>query len=384
MSATRVLTALALGAAVLVQPAASASAPGPPGSGVGTDVVVDGQTIVVKVPVVVLVRTNLTDASIRQDLADRLAEAADYWNRGLAESPFFDCLTIRIEIESTIVHPVDRDYDAPGHVIKTYGSGDVGMMADGRSLPSVLDAAGPSDPTLDYAGPFERRVDGYWPPWLFQDTESLAHEMGHLFGLGDDYSRDEHGDVAPLPRREGTLMDSGTSIDSILVERIGGNVIEAGYADSLPQCERWTGTMQLAFDGNVATQPDVPCRGVTDLTFEIAVGAHGAITGNGAIAGAPYVCTVDGIEGAGPDPSGTFTLTGTRTGDALDLQVHPDAGTGCCAAWPGDQFGAVRVPIVEESYAAVAVAGTTSFGLLWVGTLGLTAELTCETCGLTL
>ncbi len=205
------LVALGLIAATAVPSAAGQE--GPAGHGVGTDVRVDGTTVTVIVHLSVLVRRGLVDASVRQYLLDQLDAAADRWNRGLARRPFFDCLTLRVEVDASLVHPVDRDFDAPGHVITTYGSSHVGTMADGRGLPSVWDPEGPSDPSADYAGPFEHRVEGYWPPWLFDDTAALAHEMGHLFGLGDDDVRDEDGNVSPLEGREGTLMDPGDAVD---------------------------------------------------------------------------------------------------------------------------------------------------------------------------
>ena len=156
----------------------------------------------------VLIRIGLIDSSVQQDLHDSLdAAAANYWNEGLAsQPPYLDCFRIRVEVDPTFVHPVDRDFDSPDHVVQTYGSSDVGEMADGRQLPSVLDPSGPSDPTLDYEGPFDHPVQAYWPPWLFQDAASLAHEMGHLFGLGDDYARDENGDHI-FARRTGRHAD---------------------------------------------------------------------------------------------------------------------------------------------------------------------------------
>jgi hypothetical protein len=256
-------------------------APNPaPGEGAGADVRIEGDTIVIVVPMTVLIRLGLSDSSVQQDLHDSLDAAASYWNDGLAlQPPYLDCFRIRVEVDPTFIHPVDRDFDSPDHVIQTYGSSHVGTMADGRQLPSVLDPTGPSDPTLDYEGPFEHAVQAYWPPWLFQDMAALAHEMGHLFGLGDDYARDENGDTSSLDGRDGTLMDQGDAIDSVLAGRVGDQIIGAGYADQLPEC--WKGSGSFT---STATYPDEAastCRDAWSMEYTFVVTADGSIDGSG-------------------------------------------------------------------------------------------------------
>lgn len=274
----RWLLALAIVIVTLGSPIAPAAG-APTGEGIGTDIRFEGNVIVISVNLVVLIRGDLLDSSIQQDLAAQLQAAADYWNRDLADNPYFDgCFTVKIEVVATFVHPVNRDYDAPGHVIKTYGSSDVGTMADGRQLPNMLDPSGLADPTVDYEGPFEHRVDGFWPPWLFQDTAALAHELGHMFGMGDDYARDENGDTMPLEGRDGTLMDSGTAIDSILAARVGDQILGAGYGDQLPQC--WKGTANIASSA-VYPEGSGSCQDGWELDFTFGVSDEGTIEGQG-------------------------------------------------------------------------------------------------------
>ena len=274
----RVVVTLLLFAVFAAQPVAAAEGD-PAGHGVGTDVRFEGNEIVITVNLVVLARTGLLGTDVQQHLQDQLAAAADYWNRGLAaQKPYFECFTVRIEVVATFVHPVNRDYKAPGHVIKTYGSSDVGTMADGRQLPNMLDPSGLADPTVDYEGPFDHTVEGFWPPWLFEDTAALAHELGHMFGLGDDYARDENGDTAPLEGRDGTLMDSGDAIDSVLAQRVGDQVLGAGYGDLLPTC--WKGTAVVTSTA-VYPQGGGTCRDGWKLDFAFTESAEGTIDGQG-------------------------------------------------------------------------------------------------------
>jgi hypothetical protein len=143
--------------------------------------------------------------------------------------------------------------------------------------------------------------------------------------------------------------------------------------------ESWTGTMRLSFDGNVASQPDVPCRGTAD--FDISFSVSGAdVTGSGNIDGAPYICDAGGIQAPGPDPSGPLTVHGTKTDTGFDLVVTPGPGVGCCAAWPGASFGTWQMPIEAPGRAEVAITSTESFGQPWQGTLSLTGTFTCSTC----
>jgi hypothetical protein len=99
-----------------------------------------------------------------------------------------------------------------------------------------------------------------------------------MFGLGDDYSRDENGDVTPLDGRDGTLMDSGDAIDTTLANRIGDTVIEAGYADRLPTC--WKGSAEVT---SFVQYPEgsANCEDGWELAFTFAADAQGTIQGTG-------------------------------------------------------------------------------------------------------
>ncbi len=350
---------VALGLIVATAVPSAAGQEGPAGHGVGTDVRVDGTTVTVIVHLSVLVRRGLVDASVRQYLLDQLDAAADRWNRGLARRPFFDCLTLRVEVDASLVHPVDRDFDAPGHVITTYGSSHVGTMADGRGLPSVWDPEGQSDPSADYAGPFEHRVEGYWPPWLFDDTAALAHEMGHLFGLGDDYVRDEDGNVSPLEGREGTLMDSGDAVDPALVDRLGASLLEAGYGDQLPRCEVWTGTLDVRAEFGSPYECEVSWRGEVTLTVE----PDGTTSGSGRVAADGSTCP------AGAS-TGSIVVTGTKTASSFELTYArgPDHGCGPVFCLGG---GTASIPLSGPTVAEGSTPNDLGAGTRFVSTWSL-------------
>jgi hypothetical protein len=52
----------------------------------------------------------------------------------------------------------------------------------------------------------------------------IAHEVGHLLGLSDDYTDTSLNHSVPLPGRAGTLMAGGDVIDQNLINRIGDQI----------------------------------------------------------------------------------------------------------------------------------------------------------------
>lgn len=146
--------------------------------------------------------------------------------------------------------------------------------------------------------------------------------------------------------------------------------------------EVWAGTMRLTFDGNVVYAADTvpPCRGVADFVMTLSVDDDGTVTGSGTISGAPYVCVDDGQEYSGVDPSGTFTVHGTKTDAMFDLFLLPDPGVGCCAAWPGPRFLAWQTPVVSPDRAEAAISSSSSGGHPWAGSLTLAVSMSCPSC----
>jgi hypothetical protein len=132
-----------------------------------------------------------------------------------------------------------------------------------RSITNIYDPVkmaangGQGDPTIDSTKPYQGYTDGTWD-WN-SGYQGWTHEIGHLLGLGDDYTFvgvDQNGDPIPAPiirdgsNRQGTLMDTAPlrfgqrlhiDYDQQLIDRLGNLLAKAGKLD----CRRYfnyTGT----------------------------------------------------------------------------------------------------------------------------------------------
>jgi hypothetical protein len=116
----------------------------------------------------------------------------------------------------------------------------------------------------------------YLPTWALESPLVLAHELGHVFGLGDDYTRNANGTVSSLPGRERTLMDDGFVIDQALIDRLGDLARRSGA--QLPQC--WEGTATIATSA-VYPEGGTSCQDGWELEFTFVVTGEGTIDGLG-------------------------------------------------------------------------------------------------------
>src|SRR4029077_16127100 len=68
------------------------------------------------------------------------------------------------------------------------------------------------------------------------NSNYVAHEVGHLLGLGDDYTQTGTNPrtTAPLPGRQNTLMADGGRIDAALLKRLIKLLREATH--QIPDC----------------------------------------------------------------------------------------------------------------------------------------------------
>lgn len=151
---------------------------------------------------------------------------------------------------------------------------------------------GAGSPDVTY--PYENPSKANFPEWLFEDPWALAHELGHLFGLGDDY-RD--GEV--IPGREGTLMagDVGADyVDRSILNDIAAIARRAGY--ELPECSTWVGTISGTSRGN-------HCEGSEE--GKITPTVTGTSVTGGFEAFGSYTCD----PGIRTPTSGSATLSGT-------------------------------------------------------------------------
>lgn len=166
--------------------------------------------------------------------------ASDVWNGAFQKLRYRGCYELRVKTELNFV-PVAAEGDSldeeflallkfikPGfHYI---------ILKDSVMIPGSDGIADPvGDPTRDIPHPYVRVQFGVMG---FESPGSIAHELGHLMGLGDDYTRVfEDGElvVQPKPGREGTFMAQAASrnIDQELVDRVGD--LASRFVD-LPPC----------------------------------------------------------------------------------------------------------------------------------------------------
>jgi hypothetical protein len=105
------------------------------------------------------------------------------------------------------------------------------------------------------------------------------------------------------------------------------------------------------------------------------------VTGSGSIDGAPYLCGTDVGPVPGSDPSGPFTVSGTKGDASFELILLPGSGTDCCAAWPStDPSPITSVPIVATDRAEAEISTSSSYGQPFTGSLTLSVTMTCTSC----
>jgi hypothetical protein len=297
--------------------------------GGATTVQVEGTVVTITVNVVFLVvDLNDTPPDLMRGWEQAVRAAEDYWNRGLANHPFKGCFTLRIRIAFSPVelYYYDGSGSIPGHLIR-YAEG-FGLSPDpNRIRPEISDPV-ETDPTKDSVGVYQGVADGFWPPWLFENPRDVAHEVGHLLGIGDDYHSvyDSDGrfqDIESTTGREGTLMDRGDAVDQALVDRLGNLVEKSGV--KLPRC--WSGTVQASSHTEFhAYGGYLVCTENWNLTLSFTVDESGSIAGSGTGA-------FDSLQGCRSSIGWTFDnattlafdVKGTETDSELLLRFYETA-----------------------------------------------------------
>jgi hypothetical protein len=346
----RCLVIMAVIATTLTWPApmtASTAAAG------GTTVSVNGDTVNITVNIDLVLdrylsaQLPLSDAD-RQKFGELASAISDYWNKGLGNYPYRGCLHLHVDVVINILtshqgvsigYPFDSS-DAGHHLIHWRGNLLYSANTPGGdpvytySRPTVYDPTRPAGQPGDYPSPYQTGLPGDWSPSL-ETTRDYAHEVGHLMGLDDDYHDVQNGDGTWSSQsnsgREGTLMDSGDTIDQNLADRLGDVIGQAGI--KLPEC--WTGTLTTQLE-----QPVPSGTQYQDYSADVVVTetAPNALTGS--IAGhytqrltlttCPSDTTTPGT--AAGDLSGNIDSTGMHLtlvpGAAVPPTVTPCPGAG--------------------------------------------------------
>jgi hypothetical protein len=163
-------------------------------------------------------------------------------------------------------------------------------------------------PNGDGTRSFEHGRDGEIP--VSAPPTIVAHEFGHLFGLGDDRAKGK-----AKPGRDGTLMVGGIPgadpnqpalIDQDLINRIGDVILKhlENQKKKIPECESWTGSLSMSL--SLAGL----CEGSADGEVHVSV-VDDAVTATFSESGS-LSCDVPGADFAASNP---FQLTGTFKDD---------------------------------------------------------------------
>lgn len=200
-------------------------------------------------------------------------EVGRIWNEALKSAKLGDCLTFKLDLQ---IKPLLflENFKTPGwhHVI-----------FDPDNPNNYWNSSGPDDqvPTLDNPFPYQRDFNGVWS---VVDPGVLAHEVGHVLGLGDDYyvtctniqDRSTCKTTGYKPTGQsiegldadpgGTFTTEGAGVpDPTTVFRVIEQISAAGL---LPQC--WIGTFKGHSEGNVYNDTVV-------VVFRFAVGSNGSV-----------------------------------------------------------------------------------------------------------
>ncbi len=264
------LAAVAFGAWSGASGLGSAATAAPGG---GTSASVQGSTVTITVHADLCCTKSASEATVYGPLIqEEVTQAQSIWNAALAKLPVNGCVTLRVafdvRLRSSGAKP-DKDY----HQIQIDFT--------------KMDMSFSNDPV---GTPYDDTTSAYTKDLYgeFYDadmtTNTWAHELGHLMGLGDDYS---HGGFKgpkgqPLPGRDNTMMaDKGPhTIDQNLADRLAD--IASRAKTKMPGCP-WTGTIEsdsqriyVYSDGGGAQCND---RWHSDLSF--AVKPDATVTGTG-------------------------------------------------------------------------------------------------------
>jgi len=256
----------------------------------------------------------------------------DYWNQILQNTwgaafdqlPYKNCFKLELKVK---LNERGSDFDAKkgNHRIivgAASGGGFEGTGFDGA--PETTRNSKTGDGTRS----FEHDRDGAIP--VDAPPTVVAHEFGHLFGLGDDRANG-----APKNGRNGTMMVGGVpgvdvnvvqKIDQNLIDRIGKAITKdlENRGKKLPKCEVWEGTMNTTLTQVGDVNPDA-CPGPDEIqgTARFVVNANGKVTGTYDLTGCNVSQPHAEFTGTATDEGFTFPQVIVQTNGELIPKVGP-------------------------------------------------------------
>lgn len=253
------------------------------------EVTVDGTTVTLSVPVDLIgalyedgrqIAIRFTSADSLVVLSKYWADAANVWNDAFAKLTYHECVNFKLDLQ---FFPTKSEYIGVIPIPGQPGHHRMYINFDPTRRPTVYDPA-TNDPAKDTTSAFTSDLEGLWGA---VDVQTISHEVGHLLGLGDDYTdtKDANGEVngaKPVAGRAGTLMaDGGGVIDQNIVDRVGELVEKAGK--KLPTC--WTGTVHDDVVDNAGTAGI--CSGPWDAAIKLTADGDGKLAGTMTTTNAP-------------------------------------------------------------------------------------------------
>jgi hypothetical protein len=268
-----------------------------------TTAVLAGDTITITVPIDAPGLDAAGAAAWKQD-------AEGFWNGAFdgPDNPYKGCFTLKL-VADVKPRSINYAYSKTRHRVLA-GTGSLGGVRGTVAMPN-------RDSTQAYT----KALDGMWGS--LPEGIGVAHEVGHLLGLGDDYeviSRNPYR-TRPRPGRENTMMADGGFIDSELMQRLVGLIRQATH--SVPDC--WKGTMRSEAQGSQANGYFV-CRTEHETEVQLRVSREGAVTGK-----ATSVLTGGPECNQAPPPQArghTFTVTGRLEAGRFALQFVETSSEG--------------------------------------------------------
>lgn len=160
---------------------------------------------------------------------EKAAEQA--WNQGFAAYGYCSHYTFKLDVQ---IHAKDENFAGKDgdHRIET-STGN----PNGRLVP-------PPGFEQHSASAYDQDFDGAWDTEL--PANGIAHEVGHLLGLGDDYQvvGTNPRVTRPKPGRENSMMADGGPVDQTNIDRIGTLLEKMGLIEKC-RTNTWNGTVKV-------------------------------------------------------------------------------------------------------------------------------------------